>query len=1360
MSDKMNLDIGVDVNVTDLDQATALRREFELMDAEISKLGRRLKTFANPLSALGRAKGKIGDDAVQAGREALRLQGNVFTNLRREEAFKRRMASQRASEESDVVRAAKQGQRATEQALKRQLASSNSLSRQRARAEAAAEAEIRSEISETARMRDRETKKAISDAKAVKKAQADAGGRAARGAGQVRSGVERVAGTAAGTAAVAGYGVQRAVSRGISSRMDADTAETQLKIFADVPDEAKPGQRRTITDADIRRLRRGPEGLDNLAVRTGSTVPGALNAYTEASKAGLIDPMGQTKNILTASSGLELDPTKTTRTLGTLARNMGPAATPDRMYKTLNALAVGAREDPTQSDEIVEGLNRAQGVLAMTKGLTPEDLIALVSGGQSVGIQPGKAGTLLPALAKDILAGNNKFLDPKKRKEHNWAAKKLGFVSGRDMSKQFAGENGKATLYKIFESLKSMAPELRSQVATALSGGQWGDEDLQIVNGLEGMKNTDKEINDPKNSNFLREANEKKMGSWQGQWNQSQAIFSLWWENFGKGFDDILRSINSFFLDLHGKFDYDALTGAVNEAMNGLKKGLGFDTWRQALESLVPANAGGLGKKIGEFAKGFSTAIRDVAGVVKSVATVFTGSNASAESIGRLAGSFVSLGVAAIALAPVMGVIAGVSSIVLGLVGMARAAAGVLGMGAGAAAGAAGGGAVAGALAGIARLMSGGFILGLAGAIGSMRGEISTLILDAVKPMITALWEGLKSAFSVDGMRAVGSAVLGELVPAPLQRWLNGDSGQTSTGSTGTITPEGHATGGYITGPGGPTSDSIMARLSNGEFVVNAAAAGEHRGLLEAINGGMPGYALGGFVGQSPGSSPFAAARQNEDTRSLTEAIKDLVRTLRKDSSDRIFGTRHRSNNGGFRDPGAAGNGGYTDPGADGALGGSRSGGAVSGNGMRGRGIIGGGGVTNPGLSGDVAARAKEAHDFFRAQGYSEEATAGILASLKKESNFTPNARGDGGAAHGIAQWHADRRRQIQAGTGIDVSRASFSDQLKAIDWEMKHGDAGAQRARRALMQPGISASDAGGAFVQHFERPARDERAERGALAEGFHREFNGGGGSGRVASLGGSGQLAGLGGSSQAVDNARSLIGMGSRQAAAALGSRMTPGSWCADFVNGSLKSANIRGVNSSIATSFMQWGDQVLDGVKAGDVVVTHRGRRAGETGGHVGLATGETRTKGGRLQYKTISGNHGNAVGEGWEYADSVAVRRAKEDAAQSRTLAQDATRSRAPALSGDAGGGASAPVGPGAALGAEGVAPRGLGQNTPIRQGAGGGAAGGGGGRVGHTIHAPISITGNQQNPQELANTVQRRLQDEMNRRAHDYDGFS
>ncbi|MCO5163531.1 MAG: hypothetical protein M9939_20565 [Mesorhizobium sp.] len=59
------------------------------------------------------------------------------------------------------------------------------------------------------------------------------------------------------------------------------------------------------------------------------------------------------------------------------------------------------------------------------------------------------------------------------------------------------------------------------------------------------------------------------------------------------------------------------------------------------------------------------------------------------------------------------------------------------------------------------------------------------------------------------------------------------------------------ATGGYVSGPGSATSDTIPARLSNGEFVVNAAATAKHRALLEAVNDNrLPALTTGGMAGQ------------------------------------------------------------------------------------------------------------------------------------------------------------------------------------------------------------------------------------------------------------------------------------------------------------------------------------------------------------------------------------------------------------------------------------------------------------------------------------------------------------------------------
>jgi hypothetical protein len=63
------------------------------------------------------------------------------------------------------------------------------------------------------------------------------------------------------------------------------------------------------------------------------------------------------------------------------------------------------------------------------------------------------------------------------------------------------------------------------------------------------------------------------------------------------------------------------------------------------------------------------------------------------------------------------------------------------------------------------------------------------------------------------------------------------------------------ATGGLIRGPGTGTSDSIIGRLSNGEFVVNAAATSGNLSALHAINSGfrLPGFAFGGLVSTDPG---------------------------------------------------------------------------------------------------------------------------------------------------------------------------------------------------------------------------------------------------------------------------------------------------------------------------------------------------------------------------------------------------------------------------------------------------------------------------------------------------------------------------
>ncbi len=79
--------------------------------------------------------------------------------------------------------------------------------------------------------------------------------------------------------------------------------------------------------------------------------------------------------------------------------------------------------------------------------------------------------------------------------------------------------------------------------------------------------------------------------------------------------------------------------------------------------------------------------------------------------------------------------------------------------------------------------------------------------------------------------------------------------GAAGPAASALLPPIGNAAGGLIRGPGTGTSDSILARMSNGEFVVNATDTARNFGLLHAINSGFspPGFAFGGPVSTDPG---------------------------------------------------------------------------------------------------------------------------------------------------------------------------------------------------------------------------------------------------------------------------------------------------------------------------------------------------------------------------------------------------------------------------------------------------------------------------------------------------------------------------
>jgi len=98
------------------------------------------------------------------------------------------------------------------------------------------------------------------------------------------------------------------------------------------------------------------------------------------------------------------------------------------------------------------------------------------------------------------------------------------------------------------------------------------------------------------------------------------------------------------------------------------------------------------------------------------------------------------------------------------------------------------------------------------------------------------------------------------------------------------------ATGGYVTGEGGPTDDKIPAMLSNKEFVVNAKQTSKFRPILEAINSGMVAGFQGGtnFAGRAniggvvtkQANTVDAPLQSVKATKAVSKAIEEIDKQL------------------------------------------------------------------------------------------------------------------------------------------------------------------------------------------------------------------------------------------------------------------------------------------------------------------------------------------------------------------------------------------------------------------------------------------------------------------------------------------------
>ncbi|AXH46857.1 endolysin [Mycobacterium phage Aminay] len=126
--------------------------------------------------------------------------------------------------------------------------------------------------------------------------------------------------------------------------------------------------------------------------------------------------------------------------------------------------------------------------------------------------------------------------------------------------------------------------------------------------------------------------------------------------------------------------------------------------------------------------------------------------------------------------------------------------------------------------------------------LGGFKDNLVTAF-NTIKDTVLGVWNSIKDIW--DKFTNVGGTILKTVIDTV-----------TPGAATGGQVLAGYAGGGQIRGPGTGTSDSLlglpaMVKVSNGEFIVNAAATSRYLPLLQALNAGqlaLPGYADGGLV--------------------------------------------------------------------------------------------------------------------------------------------------------------------------------------------------------------------------------------------------------------------------------------------------------------------------------------------------------------------------------------------------------------------------------------------------------------------------------------------------------------------------------
>lgn len=156
---------------------------------------------------------------------------------------------------------------------------------------------------------------------------------------------------------------------------------------------------------------------------------------------------------------------------------------------------------------------------------------------------------------------------------------------------------------------------------------------------------------------------------------------------------------------------------------------------------------------------------------------------------------------------------------------------------------------------------------------------------------------------------------------------------------------------------------------------------------------------------------------------------------------------------------------------------------------FRGSDLLTGGGVEIPSKGGGQVSSGGGVATALSSHGFPPAVVAGFLGNFQHESNLGQNkGSGDGGTAHGLAQWRNERVSNFKRVIGKHPNDASLDEQVKFVAWEMQNpAQAGMTVAQRDAILAAKTPEQAAALIDKYYERSNGKSRNARAKAARGF---------------------------------------------------------------------------------------------------------------------------------------------------------------------------------------------------------------------------------------------------------------------------------